>query len=64
MNVLRPAVMHIGAANGDAEAARRLATWLLCCLAMTLLLTVCSLIVGTSSIETSIGWILAPDAQS
>jgi iron complex transport system permease protein len=64
VSALRPAVMDIGTAHRDAEAARRLATWLLCCLALTLLLTLCSLIVGTSSIETSIGWLLAPDAQS
>jgi iron complex transport system permease protein len=64
MSALRPAVMHLSTPHGDTEAARRLATWLLCCLTITALLTFCSLIVGTSSIETSIGWMLAPDAQS
>jgi iron complex transport system permease protein len=56
MSALRPAV--------GATAMGRLATWLFCCIAITTLLTFCSLIVGTSSVETSIGWILSPDAQS
>ena len=44
--------------------AARLGVWLAGCLAITLLLTLASLLVGTSSIETSLGWLLSPDAQS
>jgi iron complex transport system permease protein len=60
----RPAAMQIGTARNDSRAANRLATWLFCCLAITLVLTFCSLVIGTSSIETSLGWLLSPDAQS
>jgi iron complex transport system permease protein len=44
--------------------APRLATWLFCCLAVTVVLTFGSLIIGTSSMGTSIGWLLSSDAQS
>jgi iron complex transport system permease protein len=64
MSALRPAIFDLGTARADAHAARRLAVWLSCCLAATVLLTFCSLIVGTSSIETSLHWIFSPDAQS
>src|SRR5579859_3139418 len=64
MSALRPTVFDLGTARADAAAARRLAVWLSCCLAATVLLTLCSLIVGTSSIQTSLGWIFSPDAQS
>ena len=47
-----------------ARTSHRLGVWLGCCLAVTLLLTFGSLIVGTSSVETSLGWLLSPDAQS
>jgi iron complex transport system permease protein len=62
VSALRPAITELG--SGRNEAARRLGTWLTCCLAITLLLTCGSLIVGTSSIETSLGWLFSPDAQS
>jgi iron complex transport system permease protein len=42
----------------------RLWWWLTGCIAITLLLTGVSLLVGTSSIETSLAWLLNPDAQS
>ena len=42
----------------------RLGVWLTCCLLLTLLLTVGSLFIGTSSIETSLHWLLTPDDQS
>ncbi len=44
--------------------ASRLGTWLFCCVGLTLLLSLGSLVIGTSSIETSLAWLLAPDAQS
>jgi iron complex transport system permease protein len=64
MSALRPAVMNLRAISRDPRGATRLATWLAGCLAITLLLAFGSLIVGTSSIETSLGWIVAPDLQS
>lgn len=42
----------------------RLAPWLGCCLLLTLLLTFGGLVIGTSSIHTSLHWLLAPDEQS
>ena len=42
----------------------RFAAWLIVCLTGTLLLTLTSLVVGTSSVRTSIGWILSPAAPS
>jgi len=64
VSALRPALPALGTVHHDAHAARRLALWLSCCFAATVLLTCCSLIIGTSSIETSLGWIFSPDAQS
>ncbi len=40
------------------------ALWLIGCVTITVLLSLGSLLVGTSSLHTSIGWLLAPDAQS
>jgi len=48
----------------SADASARLGWWLTSCLAITVLLTLGSLIIGTSSIETSLGWLMSPDAQS
>jgi len=56
--------MQMSAVHDDPRNANRLATWALCSVALTLILAFCSLVVGTSSIETSLGWILSPDAQS
>jgi iron complex transport system permease protein len=42
----------------------RFAAWLGCCFAVTLCLTCGSLIVGTSSIGTSLAWLTSPDPQS
>jgi len=60
----RPAVMDLGVGLDHTHAAHRLIAWLCCCLAITLVLTFGSLIIGTSSLETSLGWLLSPDAQS
>jgi hypothetical protein len=54
--------LDLGIGPRAARARRRLLVWVLCCLAITLLLAFGSLIVGTSSIETSLGWLLRPDA--
>ncbi len=48
---------RLGAANG-------MALWLMGCLVLTLLLSAASLVIGTSSIETSWHWLLVPDEQS
>jgi iron complex transport system permease protein len=64
MSALRPALMTLPERHADARAAHRLATWLFCCIALTIMLTFLSLVIGTSSIETSFGWIFSPDAQS
>ena len=64
MNALPPAVMELSTGHEESRASHRLGLWLFCCLAITMLLTFGSLIIGTSSIETSLGWLLAPDAQS
>ena len=45
-------------------APQRPALWLTCCLLLTLALTCGSLLIGTSSIETSLHWLWVPDAQS
>lgn len=41
-----------------------IATWTGCCLAITLVLIVGGLVVGTSSLHASLDWLLAGDAQS
>jgi iron complex transport system permease protein len=64
MSALRPGVMELGTGHHESGASARLGWWLISCLAITVLLTLGSLIIGTSSIETSIGWLLSPDAQS
>jgi iron complex transport system permease protein len=64
VSALRPAVMELGTGHNDYRASARLGMWLFCCLTVTVLLTFGSLIIGTSSIETSLGWLLSPDAQS
>jgi iron complex transport system permease protein len=56
--------MDVRVEDHDSRLAHRFALWLFCCTAITLLLASGSLVVGTSSIETSINWMLAPDVQS
>jgi iron complex transport system permease protein len=58
-----PAVDLTHAIRGRSDRGR-LAVWVSTCAAITLVLTGLSLVVGTSSAETSLGWIFAPDAQS
>jgi len=45
-------------------APNRLAPWLACCLAVTLLLTFGGLVIGTTSIETSLHWLSVPEDQA
>jgi iron complex transport system permease protein len=56
--------LNLGAASADSGSASRLLAWLACCLAITLLLTCGGLIAGTTTVETSLGWLVSPDAQS
>ena len=64
MSTPRPAMAELRADQNFADRSGRLGTWLASCLAITLLLTCGSLMVGTSSIETSLGWLFSPDAQA
>ncbi len=64
MNALRHALPHVGTRQADSRSANRFVLWVAACLLVTVLLTLSSLIVGTSSVETSVGWLLSPDAQS
>jgi len=64
MSVQSPNVIFAKAVPDAAESSHRLAVWLVCCVALTVLLTCCSLGVGTSSFGTSWHWLLSPDAQS
>jgi iron complex transport system permease protein len=59
-----PFAVDLGAGPRAALAHHRLLVWVLSCLAISLLLGFGSLIVGTSSIETSLGWLVKPDADS
>jgi iron complex transport system permease protein len=59
-----PLDLELGARNQRTRAGHRLRVWILCCLTITLLLAFGSLIVGTSSVQTSLGWLLHPDAES
>jgi iron complex transport system permease protein len=51
-------------AHTEAGRSPRFAFWLFACIAITVLLTASSLVVGTSSIRTSIEWLLSADVQS
>lgn len=63
MSALRPGVAVFSRMH-SADDAVRLGAWIVCCLAVTLLLTFGGLIVGTSSLRVSFDWLLSPDAQS
>ena len=65
MSTTPPLTFELGAPHGAGVLARhRVLVWIMCCIAITLLLTFGSLIVGTTSIETSLRWLLRPDADS
>jgi iron complex transport system permease protein len=59
-----PALLGLGASGIDARDSSHMLWWLAGCVVITLLLTGAGLFVGTSSIGTSLGWLLSPDAQS
>lgn len=61
---MRPTVAGLPGTLLRARADSRMVYWLAACVALTLLLTAASLLVGTSSVETSLGWLVTPDAQS
>ncbi len=61
---MRPTSVVIPASLLTAGDRPRLYAWLAVCVAATALLTGASLVVGTSSLETSLGWLTSPDAQS
>jgi iron complex transport system permease protein len=59
-----PTFLGLSVPGIESRSSSRMLLWLAVCLTITMLLTGASLIVGTSSIETSLGWLFAPDAQS
>ena len=64
MSAPPPAVMNFGVRVDGSRTSLRLTAWVCCCLAITVALTFGSLVIGTSSIGTSLGWLHVPDAQS
>lgn len=64
MNVGRQMVYRRALARGGESTSSRFALWLIACIAVTILLTAMSLLIGTSSIRTSIDWLFLPDAHS
>lgn len=64
MSLPRPEIADFVAADGESAASTHFRLWLVAWVVVTLLLTGGSLIVGTSSIETSLSWLFSPDAQS
>ena len=64
MNAANPVVPDDESSREVKHARSRFARWLAACLVITALLTAGSLVVGTSSIRTSLAWLLSPDALS
>ena len=64
MSATPPFAVDLGTRSRAALANHRLLVWVLCCVAIALLLAFGSLVVGTSSVGTSLGWLLKPDADS
>lgn len=64
MSTAQPLPLDLGTGHRTVLARHRLLIWVLCCLAITALLTFGSLVVGTSSVRTSLSWLLKPDAES
>jgi iron complex transport system permease protein len=60
----RPGAATLGAVQVRERASMRLATWVGCCVGLTVLLTGAGLLIGTSSLHSSLEWLFAPDAQS
>ena len=55
MSTAQPLPLDLGTGHRTVLARHRLLIWVLCCLAITALLAFGSLVVGTSSVETSLG---------
>ena len=64
MNAANPVVPDDESTREVKHARSRFAQWLAACLVITALLTAGSLVIGTSSIRTSLAWLLSPDALS
>ena len=65
VNAVRPTLFELESlSRPHPHRSRRLLVWLLCWLLAIAVLAFASLLIGTSSIETSLGWLLTPDAQS
>jgi hypothetical protein len=64
MSAARPLPFDLGAVRPTALARHRLLVWVFCCLAIAVLLAFGSLLIGTSSVRTSLDWLLQPDAES
>jgi iron complex transport system permease protein len=64
MSALNPVVSVEPLVHAGEAGSPRFALWLLACVGVTVVLTGASLVVGTSSMRTSIDWLLSPHAQS
>ncbi|HLW25517.1 MAG TPA: iron ABC transporter permease [Steroidobacteraceae bacterium] len=64
MNAIRPSVLELGVDRAPRRVARRLGPWVLGWLLITAVLALASLLIGTSSLQTSLGWLINPDAQT
>jgi iron complex transport system permease protein len=64
VNALRPQTAVFAPSSAGAESSSRLLLWIGCCLAITLLLSFASLLVGTSSLRSSLDWLASSDPQS
>jgi len=64
MNAANPSVRREAVGRRDEVVSSHFALWLTAGIVVTALLTAASLLVGTSSIRASVGWLLAPDALS
>ena len=64
MSTTPPLTLELGSRHGGTLVRHRLLVWIVCCLAITLLLAFGSLVIGTSSIEASLRWLIRPDADA
>jgi iron complex transport system permease protein len=64
VNAIRPGVLDLAVPRVSSREARRTAYLMIGWLVIAALLAFASLLVGTSSVETSLGWLISPDAQS
>jgi iron complex transport system permease protein len=64
VNVANPALRKEAVRQREHTGSPHFALWLVACITVTLMLTATSLLIGTSSIRTSIDWLFSPDALS